>query len=72
MNNNDPVVKEGFSKLMGQSGMEALTTSVDVTAGRLAGMMNSGIPLPKNLQAAGVYHGVLSMREGPVSESVKG
>lgn len=72
MNNNDPVVKEGFSKLMGQSGMKALTTSVDVTAGRLAGMMNSGIPLPKNLQAAGVYHGVLSMREGPVSESVKG
>jgi len=34
-------------------------------------MMNSGIPLPKNLQAAGVYHGVLSMREGPVSDNVK-
>lgn len=72
MNNNDPVVKDNFSKLINQSGMESLTQSVDVVAGRLAGMMNSGIPLPKNLQAAGVYHGVLSMREGPVSESVKG
>jgi hypothetical protein len=51
--------------------MNALTDSVDVAASRLAGMMNSGIPLPKNLQAAGVYHGVLSMREGPVSEPVK-
>lgn len=71
MNNQDPVVKEGFGKLVNQSGMSALTESTDIVAARLAGMMNSGIPLPKNLQAAGVYHGVLSMREGPVSTPVK-
>ena len=71
MGNQDPTVKNGFANLMGQSGMSALTQSVDTAAANLAGMMNSGIPLPKNLQAAGVYHGVLSMREGPVSENVK-
>ena len=71
MGNQDPTVKNGFANLMGQSGMSALTQSVDTAAANLAGMMNSGIPLPKNLQAAGVYHGVLSMREGPVSDNVK-
>lgn len=71
MGSQDPTVKNGFSQLMSGSGMMALTDSVDVAAGRLAGMMNSGIPLPKSLQAAGVYHGVLSMREGVVSENVK-
>lgn len=69
--NQDPVVKNGFANLMGQSGMSALTQSVDTAAANLAGMMNSGIPLPKNLQAAGIHHGVLSMREGPVSDNVK-
>lgn len=71
LKNSDPVLKGNLEKLYQQSGMDMLTDSVDIFATRLSVMMNEGIPLPANLQRAGVYHGVISMREGPVSENTK-
>lgn len=71
MKNTDTVLKGNLEKLYQQSGMDMLTDSVDVFASRLSVMMTEGIPLPPNLQRAGVYHGVISMREGPVSENTK-
>ena len=71
MKDSDPKKKSELANLYQGSGLSELSDSVDKMAIKISTMMNDGVPLPKSLHQAAVYHGVIAMKEGSVSENTK-
>lgn len=71
MSGGDAISKQGSETARKQSGMERFTASTEEFAVQLSVMMAEGVPMPENLKKAGVYHGILAARQGPINENTQ-